>query len=212
MSLYNEMPFLRLLLLNEAGIKTSGCNDSDLKPAFEKNRKKMFVNDPDDKGGATLCGVTWKTFCRATKDNDYDHFLKMSYERWSWICTTRFWNKLRAMELNSVEIAVALCDYAFNSGEQTAVKSLQWSLNTLNRELDYKLGTPLFQDGVLGAKTLAMTQKLYGKEKYNVLYMMQHQRLIFVLDCVQKGRINAKFSNGLFNRILNTTRYVLRLG
>lgn len=212
MSKYNEMPFLRLLLKNEAGIDAPGCNDSDLKPAYERNRKRLFVNDKDDKGGATMCGVTWRTFCRLTKDNDYDHFLQMSYERWCWICTRCYWDKLRASEMNSVQLAVAVCDYAFNSGEARAVHSLQEALNELNVRMDYRLGKPLFQDGVLGEKTLAMIQKLSRKEQLVVLYALQHKRTMFVQQCVAHGKISSKFLHGLMARICWTGIYSLSLG
>ena len=204
------MPFLRLLLMNEAGIKVDGCNDSDLKPAFEQNRKKLFVHDPADKGGATFCGITYKTFVAATKDQDYDHFLRMSYERWSWICTRQYWDKLRCSEMDSLPIALMVADYAFNSGVQRAAMKLQETLNTFNFLLDYKLGKPLFVDGVIGPKTLEMVQAL-DKRAQSAMVMSQHyMRRLFIQEAVKKGGINTKFENGLLNRVERTTAYALK--
>ena len=204
------MPFLRLLLENEAGIKVDGCNDSDLKPAFEQNRKKLFVHDPADKGGATLCGVTHKTFVAATKDHDYDHFLKMSYERWSWICTRQYWDKLRCSEMDSLPIALMVADFAFNSGVQQASKSLQSALNSFNIMLDFQLGKPLYEDGVIGNKTLAMIQTL-NKSAQSALVMSQHyMRRLFIQAAVKNGGINKKFENGLLKRVERTTAYALK--
>ena len=204
------MPFLRLLLENEAGIKVDGCNDSDLKPAFERSRKRLFVHDPFDKGGATLCGITHKTFVAATKDQDYDHFLKMSYERWSWICTRQYWDKLRCQEMDSLPIALMVADYAFNSGVQQASKSLQSALNSFNIMLDFRLGKPLYEDGVIGPKTLAMVQAL-DKRSESAMVMSQHyMRRLFIQEAVKKGGINKYFEKGLLNRVERTTAYALK--
>ena len=209
MSKYNEMPFLRLLLMNEAGIKVDGCNDSDLKPAFERNRKKLFVHDSADKGGATLCGITHKTFVAATKEQDYDHFLKMSYERWSSICTRLYWDKMQCSQYGCLPIALMAADYAFNSGTARAGKSLQACLNELNEMLDYRFGEALIVDGIVGAKTLAMVQKLPDRLVPLFLLMMRNDRLAFVRDAVRKGGIHAKYESGLRNRIRRTFVYAL---
>ena len=210
MSKYNEMPWLRLLLENEAGIKVDGCNDSDMKPAYERNRTKMFVHDKDDNGGATMCGVTFKTFAAATKDNDYDHFLKMSYERWSWIATRMYWDKLKCSQYDCLPLAIAVADYGFNSGVTRAAKALQKELNDLNEAWDFKFGKPLYVDGIIGEKTLAMLQKLPSLMLAVLFDSCIQNRKVFVCGAVKDGTINKKFEKGLLNRIRRTYAYGLR--
>lgn len=197
---YNEMPLLRWLLLCEGGVQVEGCNDADLKPAFEKNRKKMFSNDPSDKGGATMCGVTYKTFVRATKDDDYDHFYKMSYERWAGIVERLYWVPLQCQAYDSLPLALVVADFAFNSGERTAVKMLQNALNAVNFAHGLAWGKTLIVDGVMGKKTLGMVQAMPRNIKLVLAGLLTAYRVEFLKKCCNAGTIAQKFEAGLINR------------
>ena len=52
-------PFLRHLLRFEAGVADRNLSTDKL---FQKAHVKGFANDPDDRGGATMIGVTLAAF------------------------------------------------------------------------------------------------------------------------------------------------------
>lgn len=197
---YNEMPLLRWLLQAEGGVQAAGCNDSELKPLFEKNRTKMFSNDPKDKGGATLCGVTYHTFVAATHDDDYDHFLRMSYERWAHIVEYQYWLPLHAQEFDSLPLALVTADYAFNSGVKTAARKLQNAVNSVNEWHGLEFGRLLITDGIVGKKTLSVVQAMPRTTKLCVCGVLTMMRRDFIRDAVAKGGIDKKFERGLIRR------------
>lgn len=197
---YNEMPLLRWLLRAEGGVSAEGCNDCDLKPLFEKNRKKMFSNDPKDKGGATLCGVTYHTFVAATHDEEYDHFLRMSYERWANIVERHYWLPLHAQEFDSLPLALVTADFGINSGVKTAVRKLQDALNTANKLYELEFGNLLICDGVVGPKTLKVVQSMPRFIKVTVACHLTFLRRDFIRAAVASGGIDKKFEKGLIRR------------
>ena len=76
--------------------------------------------------------------------------------------------------------------------------------------LDFQLGKPLYEDGVIGPKTLEMVQAL-DKRAQSAMVMSQHyMRRLFIQEAVKKGGINKKFEKGLLNRVERTTAYALR--
>lgn len=115
---------------------------------FEKAFKKTLVHEggwsdnPNDPGGATMKGVTQRTYSdflgrpatRAELRAIPDGHLQAIYR-------TGYWDKVRASELPS-GVDFAIYDAAVNSGPARAAKWLQSAL-----------GVPA--DGILGPKTLA---------------------------------------------------------
>lgn len=197
---YNEMPLLRWLLRAEGGVVAEGCNDCDLKPLFEKYRKKMFSNDPKDKGGATLCGVTYHTFVAATHDEEYDHFLHMSYERWANIVERHYWAPLKAQAFGSLPLALVTADFGFNSGVKTAVRKLQEALNVVNEWHGLEYGNLLICDGVVGPKTLKVVQAMPRFPQFTVACYLTFLRCDFIRAAVASGGIDKKFEKGLIHR------------
>ena len=144
------------------------------KSGFEKYQKHIFdheggfVNDPVDKGGATNKGITFRTFkAYAKKDLGIEPTLenlkKLTNEQATKIYKKRYWNKIKADEINNSSLAYQIYDFYVNAGGN-AVKVLQRTLN--------KMGNNLAIDGVLGENTIKTintenSKKLFEKYKKN---------------------------------------------
>ena len=104
-----------------------------------------YVNDPDDRGGATNRGITYATYetyyrevCNVSSTH-IDH-VNLSRKEAEEIYRYYYWNKVSGDKLpDGVDVLVA--DMAVNSGVSAASKMLQGVVNAN-------------KDGVIGPKTL----------------------------------------------------------
>ena len=93
----NINPFLRHLLRFEAGVENKNKSTDAL---FEKARLQGFANDPDDRGGATMIGVTLAAFTAWRKSQKrpaptVKDLKAISYEEWRSIADNDFWQGRR---------------------------------------------------------------------------------------------------------------------
>jgi lysozyme family protein len=150
-----------------------------------------YVNDPDDAGGETNCGITIRTYeyyyKEILKQDMPNHGLKeITDKEVSDIYKALYWDKVRGDDLPSgVDLMVA--DYAVNSGVSRSAKALQSILN-------------VEQDGIIGSQTIAKTSQLDAHFILHKLYMLRRQ-YFFTISSI---RNNIKFLKGWLNR-LNTT-------
>lgn len=96
----------------EAGIDPAKEENQGLtvEQLFEKARRTGYGNDPADKGGATMIGVTiatYKAYCiRKNKPTPTVKDLKaITFEEWKDILKTMFWDKMKADRINNQSIA-----------------------------------------------------------------------------------------------------------
>lgn len=102
----------------EAGVTGEGLTNEQL---FEKARKTGYGNDPVDPGGPTMVGITletYKAYCKAKKKPmpTIQDLKSISYAEWFDIFKTRFWDKMRADEINSQSIANLCVNTVWGSG------------------------------------------------------------------------------------------------
>ena len=96
-----------------------------------------FSNNPDDKGGATMYGVTEAV----ARQNGYTGPMKdLTLEYAKVLYRKMYWDAVRADELPA-EVRFTVFDAAVNSGVNRAIKWLQQAVNET-------------QDGVIGSMTL----------------------------------------------------------
>jgi len=215
-------PFLRILLKLEGGLQLT--DNVSLMETFESNRERMFSDDPDDRGGATLCGVTLNTL------NDWAHRVlgpsttytkeelqKLSFYTWLEVVKTLYWNALRCNEYyKRPRLALTVADYGFNSGITRAARELQTVLNEINAvsrsytirhtDADGILKPELIhvaEDGIVGPKTLTAIQKVlrHGSAEDAAVSLICQRRRDFINRCVERGTIHRKFLNGLLKRV-----------
>lgn len=125
----------------------SGVSDLDLgnKDLFEQAKLKGFANDPADSGGTTMVGVTMETYKAYRKLKrkpapSVQSLRKITYEEWSDILKTMFWDKMRADEIDNQSIANLCVNTVWGSGAGY-IKTIQGVLGVR-------------QDGVVGPVTL----------------------------------------------------------
>lgn len=115
-----------------------------LEQQFNECKRKGLANDPDDRGGLTMCGVTFATYavyCNKKRKNATEDGLKnLRYSEWLDILKTLFWDKWKADEISDQSIANILVDWVWASGI-TGIKRPQRIIGVL-------------ADGIVGPKTL----------------------------------------------------------
>lgn len=149
-----------------------------------------YVNDPDDLGGATNMGVTFKTYKLYCRRKGYpvpteERFAKITKEEFTDVLKSMYWDVCKADLIDSQSVANAIVDWAWNSGTGTAIKEVQ-------RIAGIK------EDGIVGCITITAINSrsplpLFGKIK---------QARLAYIDRICKSRpANLKFYKGWLNRI-----------
>lgn len=174
-----------------------------------------YVNDPEDSGGETYCGIArrynpnwlgWRIIDLVKSRNDgvYNrHYLSVT-ENTSLDANVRdfyfkqYWCPLLCDEFKVQEIANELYDTAINCGKSKAVEFLQVCLNNLLKE-------NLLQDGEMGDKTLRVLNNVIGKEDNQLLYVMMNcLQGAHYIDRMSKSPIKRKYARGWFKRVMIT--------
>ena len=131
----------------EAGVDPAKEENQGLtyRELFEKAKKKGYSNDPADRGGATMVGITIATYTtyrkRKKKATPSVADLKaISFDEWFDILKTMFWDKMQADGIANQSIANLCVNTVWGTGPKY-IKTIQGVL-----------GVP--QDGVVGPVTL----------------------------------------------------------
>lgn len=149
-----------------------------------------FANDPDDKGGATMMGVTLKVYQKYFgKDKTAEDLKNISDEEWLAIFKDGYWNPWKADEIKNQSIAKLVVDMGWMSGVKTAIKKVQECLGCK-------------ADGIVGPVTIGKLNEKTTFTTFRKLWLMRYQWLI---EISKKGN-NKKFLRGWQNR-LNDIKY-----
>ena len=160
-----------------------------------------FVNDKNDRGGATNKGVTLTTWKSCGYDIDADGDIDIDDLRLitaddviTKVLKPHYWDALRADEIKSQAVANILVDWAYNSGPSKAAKAVQKIV-----------GTTI--DGCVGPKTIhAINQVPYPS---NLFTAIKNARLSFINKIVENDPSQRKFYKGWLNRINSIEYYIL---
>lgn len=149
-----------------------------------------YCNDPDDLGGETNKGVTFKTYKlyrrrRGLPTPTIGDLIRLSDKEFTDILKTMYWDACKADFIESQSVANAIVDWSWNSGTYTAVKKVQKILGVC-------------ADGIIGNITLSAINSqsplpLFGK--------IQKARKDYIDDICESRPANAKFKRGWYNRI-----------
>jgi len=149
-----------------------------------------YVNDPDDRGGATNKGITQAVYddYRAARSLGQQPVVGIGPDEVCDIYRTRYWNRVRGDELPT-GLDLALFDAAVNTGVDQSVKFLQRALAVKD-------------DGLFGNKTMAALKREIECETVHVLLAdVLDQRRRFYEGLVEKRPVNRKFLNGWLARV-----------
>jgi lysozyme family protein len=149
-----------------------------------------FVRNPFDPGGASNFGITRRTLARARRRDAGDEDVRQLSKREAGTIYRRFyWDAIRASEMPA-GVALAVFDFAVNSGVRRASRLLQ---SILNADVD----------GVVGPRTLAALSRTDGPD---LIRRLTRARLGFL------ARLSTWpiFGRGWRRRVLSVERDALR--
>ena len=142
-----------------------------------------FVDDPDDRGGATNWGVTQKVYETFREEKcTADDIKKMTQEEAEEIYYEMYWLPSRAEQLPA-EVRETYFDMCVNHGQGGAVKILQQACNN-KRKPENKIDV----DGGIGPNTIKAASTLQDWE-------LKVERSGFYWNLVFKGSFYGKRNN-----------------
>jgi lysozyme family protein len=158
---------------------------------FIKKAEGGYVNDPDDKGGETNKGITWKTWLSVFDDNSHDKFLAMSDEDWALVFKHNFWNAILGDLIHSQRIADMVVDFVWGSGKYYPECDVQ-------DILIHCFGQHIAEDGDFGQATINAINSVDEETLYNDIVA---KRFWYFDQCVLKTPTDAKYIQGWKNRL-----------
>ena len=149
-----------------------------------------FVNDPDDRGGATNKGVTIATFRSVFGNHKTVADLKaMTDDQWLLVFKKYYWDRWKADQIADQSVANILVGWVWGSGKP-GITLVQKILKV----------TP---DGLVGPKTLAAVNAYDPKKLFELVWKRREK---YFNDIVAARPANKKFLKGWMRR-LNSVGY-----
>ena len=179
--------FIPFLILFEAGVDNKRSLTAE--ELFRKARASGFSCDPDDRGGATMIGVTLATFSdyrrlRRMAVPDVAALRNISYAEWLDILKTMFWDRWLADSIRSQPVAEMLVDWVWTSGA--------YGIREPQRLLGVKA------DGIVGPKTIAAVN---SSDPAALFDMLKGARISYTERICRSRPANRKFRRGWLRRI-----------
>lgn len=178
--------FIPFLINWETSVKDPSLSNEQL---FAKAAAKGIAKDPDDRGGATMVGITigtYREYCtRKKKPTPTDATLsKLTYSEWLEILKTMFWDRWQADLIADQRVAEILVDWVWTSGS--------YGITIPQRLLGVKA------DGIVGPKTIATL----NHQNPNELFQKIKQSRLSYIDQICRSRpANTKFRTGWLRRL-----------
>lgn len=145
-----------------------------------------FVEHTLDKGGATMCGITLKTFQDYYgSDKTKLDLISITDRQIEQIYRDGYWDRCKADQIKNQSVAELLVDFAVNSGVKTAVKKIQALLR-------------IPEDGILGRQTLEAINNKDSRILFNELHDV---RVAYYKLLVKKNPSQKVFLNGWMHRL-----------
>lgn len=190
----NIKDIIPFILYFEAGLSRNYIN-LPLEDMFAKARKTGWANDPDDRGGATMCGITIGTYEGYCRKKGYpkptnERLRNISSEQWLDVLKTLFWDKWKADEIISQPLANILVDWVWASGTN-GIKIPQRILA--------KAFPDVKVDGIVGPKTLHALNSYAPREE--LFSLIHYARVNFIEDIIRRNPKQSKFRKGWLRRI-----------
>lgn len=184
----NIKDIIPFILYFEAGLSREYVN-LPFEEMFEYAKRTGWANDPDDGGGATMCGITIGTYEGYCRTKGYpkpttERLKNISAEQWLDVLKTLFWDKWKADEIKSQPLANILVDWVWASGAY-GIKNPQSILGVT-------------ADGIVGPKTLAVLNAADPKKLFQQIH---NARVNFIEDIIRRNPSQKKFRKGWLRRI-----------
>lgn len=165
------------------------ANHTHITP-FIKKWEGEYGNDPDDAGGETRKGITYKTWVSVFGDT-HERFMAMSDDDWNFIFRKLFWDPMHGDEINSQIIADIIVDWMWCSGKKSPGKRVQ-------TVLVQDFGCQIDIDGAIGKQSIRAINSIDEKA---LLKAIVEERFDFLNEICEARPQNQKFLKGWQNRI-----------
>lgn len=145
-----------------------------------------YVNDKNDKGGATNKGVTLATYqAFFGKSKTSSDLRKITDDEWYSIYKSAYWDKCKADMISSQSVANLLVDFAWHSGVSRAAKKIQGIVGVK-------------ADGIIGDKTVTAINN-YPSGQHLLFDLLKTQRVSFI-NSIATGA-QSKYKRGWLRRV-----------
>ena len=145
-----------------------------------------YTNHPDDQGGPTNLGITFKTYKEyCGQEKTIKDLQNMSYGTWESIMKDLYWDKCLADKIENQSVAEIMVDWCVNSG-MVGLRKVQEIAGTK-------------PDGIAGPKTLAA---INGSNQEELFDRIMSARKQFYVNIVKRDPRQKVFMNGWMNRLL----------
>lgn len=145
-----------------------------------------YTNHPDDQGGPTNLGVSYKVYkAYCGQERTIKDLQNMSYGTWEKIMKDLYWDKCRADEIENQSLAEIIADWCVNSG-LIAIRKVQEVVGCKS-------------DGIVGPITLSMINSSDAEQLHERIWKARQQ---FYINIVKKNERQKVFMNGWMNRLL----------
>jgi len=162
-----------------------------------------YVNHPHDPGGHTNKGWTLNTYKQVGYDNDGDGIITLNDLKLLTTAQSRqlykihFWDKMRASEINSQNVANTYVDHGINAGQARSIKMMQYVL--IN---DFEKNIAL--DGAIGPQTLGAINSVDSKELTNAFNTLRLDYYHFRANMLHHVRSS---SLGFLSKMITPSRF-----
>lgn len=187
--------FIPILFRWEAGIEMK--KGETLEDAFSRAKKTGFANDPNDRGGATMVGVTistYRQYCqfKNKKVPTVQDLKNIPYKEWRDVVHSLYWSKWKADLIENQKVANMLVDWVWTSGQSIGIKRVQKILGVT-------------ADGIVGPKTIAAVNAADPVDLVNNVY---NGRVAHFNNIVKANPSQKKWLNGWMNRVNYVYKYI----
>ncbi len=178
--------FIPFLIFWETGAKATALTNEQL---FAKAKPNGFTNDPKDRGGATMIGITiaaYRDYCKRKNlpSPTSSSLTRITYSEWHDILKTMFWDRWQADMIDNQRIAEMLVDWVWTSGA--------YGITIPQRLLGVKA------DGIVGPKTLDAVNR---QDPAELFQRLKQARTSYIDQICRRRPANLRFRQGWLRRI-----------
>ena len=167
----------------------------------------LYSNDPNDRGGETICGISRRSFPEwygwkivdGILPKPVKSILPKLQEAINDFYEINFWNKIKCDQITDDCIAIELFDCCVNIGQPRAVRILQSALNLLN--LNGKRYRDIQEDGSIGTITISLVND--HPDKGFLLKMMKTLRACHYVNLAIHDTTQEVYIKGWLNRVIS---------
>ena len=163
---------------------------------FIKKAEGGWVNNPNDPGGETNVGITYKVW-QTMFGPTHNRFMTMADADWDAIFKEYYWNEMCGDTIASQRIADIVVDWVWNSGKHNPEMYVQ-------DILIHSFGQNIAEDGDFGPASVAAINAVDEEKLWNDIVA---KRLWYYDQLVTLRPSNAQFLQGWKNRVNNLVAF-----